>query len=445
MKNIIKVKKSFLLFLLFCVTGCALFDSKVNAENEKEYGIYPDHLDYLCENVVLPNGKESLLTHIYCEAPNYDYTPAPGEGISCIDDVARAGVFFLDYYNNTQDAAYLDKVKRCTEFVLYLHQTDRDEPGFGYFYNFVDRKDGKLVINRDGVTSKAEPNWWTWRAMWFLGYIYTEIKQKDPELAVRIKSALDLTFTTFCNDFSFEGNVKTEEGIAYADWLPNTASDQSAIILMSLVSYIEIAPDRKEDIVTVMNRLADGLLIGQIKDEKSDVSGALLCWKNSWHGWGNNIAYSLLLAGKSLNNGKYIDAALLEIDFFQKYMIKIDYLKEFNVEKTETAPVTIIPDSKKKFEQIAYAMRPMIYASLEAFEITKEEKYLDQAEELSSWFFGKNPAKVIMYNPEPNLRKGLVFDGINSFDSWNKNSGAESTIEALLALQKLKTVKNNQE
>ncbi len=444
MENIINMRKSILLFIPFFIAGCAFFvDSNISTNNEKGYKIYPEHLDYLCENVVLPNEKESLLTHIYCEAPNYDYTPAPGEGISCIDDVARAGVFFLDYYNNTHNEVYFDRVKRCAEFVLYLHQTDKNAPGFGYFYNFVDRKNGKLVINRDGVTSKAEPNWWTWRAMWFLGYIYTEIDQRDPKLATRIKSALDLTFAIFCNDFSFEGNVKTEKGIAYADWLPNTASDQSAIILMSLIDYVKIAPESREKIVTVMNRLADGLLIGQIKDEKSDVNGALLCWKNSWHGWGNNIAYSLLLAGKYLNNKKYIDAALLEVDNFQKYLIKIDYLKEFNVERTETNPVAIIPDSEKKFEQIAYAMRPMVYASLEAYVITKDKKYLDQAETLSDWFFGKNPAKVVMYNPEPDLRKGLVFDGINSFDSWNKNSGAESTIEALLSLQKLKAFKNN--
>ena len=441
------MKKYILLLLLLLNSGCAtavnIGKYPVNADAQS-YEIYPDHLDFLCENVILPNGKESLLTHIYCEAPEYKYTPAPGEGISCIDDVARAGVFYLDYYNTTDKIEYLDKVKRCVEFVLYLHQTDKNVPGYGYFYNFVDRKDGKLVINKNGITSKAEPNWWTWRAIWFLGYIYQEIAKTSPDLSAEIKGALDLTFQTINKDFTFEGNVKTEKGIRYADWLPNDAADQSAIILMALVYYRDINTDKKLDvtITAMMNNIAEGLLVGQVaKVKSSDLYGAFLCWKNAWHGWGNNIAYSLLLAGENLNNKKYIDAALLETNYFQKYLINIDYLKEFNLQYSKESAVTIIPESEKKFEQIAYAMRPMIYACLEAYEITKDDKYLDQAEMLSAWFFGKNPANTVMYNPKPELRKGLVYDGINSNTDWNKNSGAESTIEALLALQKLQTVK----
>ena len=442
------MKKSILLLLVLLISGCVSCvncETEVSKTNLPNYKVYPDHLDYLCEDVILPNGKESLLTHIYCEAPDYQYIEAVGEGISCIDDVARAGVFYLDYYNSTGDENYLDKVKRSAEFVLYLHQIDKDVSGYGYFYNFVDRKDGKLITNKDGITSKAEPNWWTWRAMWFLGYIYPEIVKSSPELSVRIKSALDLTYQTIDKDFTFEGKVKTVKGMNYADWLPNDGADQAAIILMALVYYRNINTDRSIDtsITTMMDRIAAGLLVGQItKDQKSDIYGAFLCWKNAWHGWGNNIAYSLLLAGKELNNQKYIDAALLEINHFQKYLIKIDYLKEFNVEKIKGTSFTVTPETEKKYEQIAYAMRPMIYACLEAYTITKDQKYLLQAETLADWFFGKNPAGVVMYNPKPDSRKGMVYDGIGSADSWNKNSGAESTIEGLMALQKLQESKS---
>jgi hypothetical protein len=441
------MKKYILLSLLVLISGCvsAVDIEKQTAQiDSQKYQIYPEHLDYLCENVVLPNGKESLLTHIYCEAPDYKYIEAVGEGISCIDDVARAGVFYLDYYNSTGDKAYLDKVERCAEFVLYLHQTDKSVPGYGYFYNFVDRKDGNLIINKNGITSKAEPNWWTWRAMWFLGYIYPEIAKISPTLAAEIKTTLGLTFQTIDKDFTFQGKIITEKGMKYASWLPNYGADQSAIILMALVYYRDVNTDKKVDasVIVMMNNIAEGLLVGQIdKAKSSDLYGAFLCWKNAWHGWGNNIAYSLLLAGENLNNQKYIDAALLEINHFQKYLIKVDYLKEFNVKKVKGKSLEIIPDSLRKFEQIAYAMRPMIYACIEAYTITKDQKYLGQAETLTTWFLGTNPAKVVMYNPLSKLRKGLVFDGINSNKSWNKNSGAESTIEALLALQKLQTIK----
>ena len=55
------------------------------------------------------------------------------------------------------------------------------------------------------------------------------------------------------------------------------------------------------------------------------------------------------------------------------------------------------------------------------------------AKEVSGWFNDDNPAKTIIYDPST----GRCFDGIQSEKQINQNSGAESTIEALLALQEL--------
>ena len=76
----------------------------------------------------------------------------------------------------------------------------------------------------------------------------------------------------------------------------------------------------------------------------------------------------------------------------------------------------------------------MIWAALKAYEITKDEKYYSLAKELGEWFSGKNPANIPMYDPET----GRGYDGISGPGEYNKNAGAESTIEALLALQELK-------
>jgi mannose/cellobiose epimerase-like protein (N-acyl-D-glucosamine 2-epimerase family) len=72
----------------------------------------------------------------------------------------------------------------------------------------------------------------------------------------------------------------------------------------------------------------------------------------------------------------------------------------------------------------------MIYACLKAYETTGDTSYADKAIEIAEWFFGNNPAGQQMYFPE----NGKCFDGINNENELNKNSGAESTIEALLAL-----------
>ena len=48
----------------------------------------------------------------------------------------------------------------------------------------------------------------------------------------------------------------------------------------------------------------------------------------------------------------------------------------------------------------------------------------------ATWFFGNNPANATMYQQQT----GVVYDGINSDGTVNHNSGAESTIEGLLAV-----------
>lgn len=380
--------------------------------------VNPAHLDFLCQNVKLPNGKDSVLVHIYCDYPYDKWTEAPGEGISCIDDVARAGIFYASYYQTTGNEEYLDRLKRMTEFILYLHAEN------GYFYNFVYED---LSINKYGVTSKAEANWWTWRAMCFLGYIYPMMEQKDAALAERIKASLKITVATVKKDIKLEGNVEEVNGIKVASWLPDHAADQSALILMAL-SFYHKNVEKDSSVEPMMARIADGLVVMQIDDKNAETYGALLCWENIWHGWGNNQAYALLMAGKELKNDKYTKAALLEINHFHKYLMSVDYLKEFSLKK-EKAVVSFI--DSKKYEQIAYAMRPMILACLEAYNQTGDKEYANQAVELAKWFFGSNPAKVQMYDQ----KTGIMFDGIDGTDKYNKNSGAESTIECLISLQ----------
>ena len=77
----------------------------------------------------------------------------------------------------------------------------------------------------------------------------------------------------------------------------------------------------------------------------------------------------------------------------------------------------------------------MIYASLEAFHITGDEAYAILASKLTLWYFGNNPAKQVMYDH----LSGRTFDGINSASKTNYNSGAESTIEALLSIQAMES------
>ena len=80
----------------------------------------------------------------------------------------------------------------------------------------------------------------------------------------------------------------------------------------------------------------------------------------------------------------------------------------------------------------------MIWACIEAFIVKDEEKYIRRAEEITEWFSGKNIVGKHMYEPAT----GRCYDGIISETEVNRNSGAESTIEALLSLQAFDQIKH---
>jgi multiple sugar transport system substrate-binding protein len=85
------------------------------------------------------------------------------------------------------------------------------------------------------------------------------------------------------------------------------------------------------------------------------------------------------------------------------------------------------------FPQIAYGFGPIVEGYLALAEATGNPKYAAFAGLTASWFTGSNPANVSMYD----AKTGRTFDGIDgpSPVKLNKNAGAESTVESLLALQ----------
>ena len=119
---------------------------------------------------------------------------------------------------------------------------------------------------------------------------------------------------------------------------------------------------------------------------------------------------------------------MAEIDNFYPWLLKNGMKSSFEVAGNG---IEINLTSEKSYEQIAYGIRPMVSAAAEAYRLTNNETYSDLAGHLAAWFLGANDAGKIMYS----VTTGRCFDGINSSSSVNINSGAESTIEALLAME----------
>ena len=117
---------------------------------------------------------------------------------------------------------------------------------------------------------------------------------------------------------------------------------------------------------------------------------------------------------------------------FYPYCIEQNFISDFRLVRSIDS---LKLRDLESFPQIAYGIRPMIFASLEAYLITGDVAYAIQAGKLAMWFFGNNPARQVMYDH----LTGRTFDGINSAIKINFNSGAESTIEALLSIQAMES------
>jgi len=380
------------------------------------------HLDRLYQPVKLANGAEVGTVAIYAEAPDYRLVTDADEGFTCVDDVSRAALLLLHEPDLATNPDKQAKLRAMTEFVLQL-QSD----GAGYFYNFLwpDRS-----INKTFKTSVAEPNFWSWRAMWHLTEAYPHYQKADPTLAGRIQTATQKLVTVMLRDF---GSQRQEfnfvKGVKVPKWLPfGSGSDQAAIMLLSLANVQQQTPNA--DVLKLMELLGEGIVAMQYGGPGQYPYGAILSFENNWHAYASDQAYALLRVGKTLNKPAWQVAARREIDNFYPYLLKEGLPESFAVEQSGNEVTAV---NTNKFSQIAYGVRPMIWATLEAYDQTKDAKYADMAVQFAGWFLGKNPANAVMYD----RATGRGYDGIGPNAVVNRNSGAESTIESLWAFQRL--------
>jgi hypothetical protein len=414
MNYITKQSSIKIIFIFFTIANSFLF-----AQQDKIISLVNlSHIDHLYQKINI-NGKEMGIIHIYSNYPDYKYADAADEGIACVDDIARADIFYMQYYRIKNDSAVYAKIKMLTNFILYMQAEN------GFFNNFIFPDYSK---DKTYKTSVAQPNWWSWRAIWALAEANVFFTQYDASFAAEIfpqlKRAVNVTLQ-WLKEYTNDNTIKYG-GYKLPAWLPfENASDQAAIIIKGFLVYYQLIHDSlvKKEII----RLCQGIEKMQQGDPSHKPYGAFLSWQNTWHLWGNNQAEALIEAGTILNEHSFICKAKNEIKHFYPYLINSNYMSGFTIELKNNCPV--YKDSSK-YDQIAYGISPMVLACIKYYNSTKDSSAAKLAGELACWFFGKNPTGKPMYD----VNNGICFDGINSADKINMNSGAESTIEALFVM-----------
>jgi len=403
----VKPKLSFLIALLFC---CQCQPGKPVPESP----INLDHALSLVDSVQV-NGEQLYFIYIYADAPSYKPVKATDEGVSCVDDVGR----FLEVLE-TEICRYgkselLPIALGMTRFLLYMSRDD------GLWYNFIEA-DGQ--INTTYRTSTAEFQWWAIRGLRGLAAAHM-ILQKYPvdlnleKAVVQRLHSMDIHLGEILKNYpnKVEGMFGPQP-----TWLIMDAPDINSEMLLVLTKLHGYADFIYQDEI---KKIADGLVDYQYRKTGNAVDGMYFCWENKWHNWGNNQSTALLKAYQITKDEKYLHSVQIWAKKFAPFLIENDFPWDISVSADGSY-------SMNKFPQIAYGMHS-VYSGMKLLSvISGNDEYSARAENVFSWFKGKNVANTPMYDP----KTGRCYDGINADSDVNYNSGAESTIECLLTIQK---------
>jgi len=403
-------KKRLFLCVVMVFLGCSSQNKSVHVP------VNLSHTLNLTDSLTV-NGQSLYFIHIYADSPTYEPVVAPGEGITCVDDVGRFLEVLESEIIQNKRKDFLPIAAGMTRFLLYMSRED------GLWYNFM-FQDG--TINTTYRTSTAEFQWWAVRGLRGLTAAYKIFWDKPgySELYIQVKDRIETMDSHLQDVLSLYPETEETPFGKRPLWLIKNAPDMSAELMMVLVRLTDTGNyDYREEI----DKIAEGLTGYQYINPDSEIHGMYFCWQSLWHNWGNTQAAALMAAYRLTENPAYLESVRLWADHFVPFLIAHEFPWEINLLPDHTYKLTSYP-------QIAYGINSIYQGIKSLAEVTGDKKYKELSEEVFEWFTGKNSAGSHMYDP----KTGRCYDGIDDEGSINYNSGAESTIECLMAIQKLR-------
>ncbi len=357
-----------------------------------------DHLRALLLDLTMA-GRPVRAVALYAEAPAYRPTASPardgGEGIACVDDAARAAIVFLRAFERSRDPRDREDALGLLAFVTAMEQGD------GEYVNFV-RADGRP--NRAGPTTAKGFSYWAARALWAEAEAVRVLGARDPNVD-EIRPALDRTVARLARDMASRHLVAG-------------STTATAEALLGLVAYQRAAPTTERAALVAQTA---ALLVPLARGGPALAPwGARADPGEDWHAWGARSTQALAAAGSVLGRRDLIEAARSEADGLWAQSLLAG-----------AWPATIAAGgAAHEFPQVAYGHSPVVEGALALAAATGERRYAVMAGLAAGWFLGANEGGTSMYDDA----NGRGYDGIDGPARVNRNAGAESTIESLLAL-----------
>ncbi|MGA6924981.1 MAG: glycosyl transferase family 1, partial [Desulfosarcina sp.] len=139
------------------------------------------------------------------------------------------------------------------------------------------------------------------------------------------------------------------------------------------------------------------------------------------------LPHALLLSGQGMQRSDMIDMGLKAL----KWLLVIQ------TEDKHFVPIGsngwyVQGSSRARFDQQPVEASTMVEACVEAFNLTRDHTWFENAAMCFNWFLGQNDLNMPLYDAKTGgCRDGLMADGIN------QNEGAESSLAWLIALMTL--------
>ncbi len=344
------------------------------------------------------------------------------QGAYHADDVTRAAVVYLRHWQLTGSESSRTSAYELLRSVAYLQTTDGPNAGNVVLWM---QPDGTLNPSAEPVElpdpSDSGPSYWLARTIWALGEGFAAFENDDPEFAAFLEERLALSVDALNRQVLVRyGEWEKSDGMRVPAWLIVNGADASAEAALGLAARVQAQPS-DETAATALRQLAEGIAAMSAGDARQWPYGAILPWAESrsmWHAWGSQTPAALAEASEVLGDASLVDAAVTDSAVFTPTLM------------TAGGPDNGWFPTPTDRVQIAYGVDSRVQSLLAVADATGSRAFADLAAMQAAWFFGANRSDAQMYDPAT----GVGYDGLQPDGSVNRNSGAESTIHALLTM-----------
>ncbi|WP_299305798.1 hypothetical protein [uncultured Brachybacterium sp.] len=341
------------------------------------------------------------------------------QGAYNADDISRTAIVFLRAHSAFRDNADLATARELLRTLTYLQVTSGQNAG-----NVVLWMQPDGALNRSAIPieppdpSDSDESYWLARTVWALGESIAVFAAVDPDFTAFLVERLHLALTALERaSLGRYGQWDSADGVPVPGWVIAGGADATGEAVLGLAAALTVRPD-DERVAQALDRYAEGIEAMPSGAVSVWPFGAIMPWTGSqslWHAWGGLAPASLAAASAVTGHG--LDAAVADVGVFTPQL--------FTSGGPHNAWSPVPGES-----QIAYGVQSRIESLLRTADATGGEGLRELAALVAGWFFGANPAGEPVYDPAT----GVTVDGIEPDGTINRNSGAESTIHALLAM-----------